>query len=36
MRGEHCNVLTEMGINREIDVMQMEGSYIKLFTYKSL
>lgn len=36
MRGEHCNVLTEMGIDREMDMMQMQGSSTKLFTYKNM
>lgn len=36
MRGEHCNVLTEMGIDREMDMMQMQGSSMKLFTYKNM
>lgn len=36
MRDGHSNVLTEMRIDREMDMMQMQGSSMKLFTYKNM
>lgn len=36
MRDGHSNVLTEMGIDREMYMMQMQDSSMKLFTCKNV